>query len=140
MDGYTIWLAPITGILLVDYYIVHRQQYQVSELYDPDARYRYNKYGTNWRALVAFVVSWIPLTPGFAHAVSAGHPLSCWLCLIPLFIGHEHKRSVRWCITFVLFELLVCLLHEQLNLHRTEYRLSPWTQAHCQRRGSSSIN
>lgn len=70
MDGYTIWLAPITGILLADYYIVHRQQYQVSELYDPDARYRYNRYGTNWRALAAFVVSWVPLTPGFAHAVS----------------------------------------------------------------------
>lgn len=70
MDGYTIWLAPITGILLADYYLVHHQQYDVLEMYDPDGCYRYNQYGTNWRALVAFVVSWVPLTPGFAHAVS----------------------------------------------------------------------
>lgn len=65
-----IQLAPITGILLSDYYLVHHQKYQVLELYDPQGRYRYNRLGTNWRAMVAFVASWIPLTPGFAHAVS----------------------------------------------------------------------
>ncbi|EME81319.1 uncharacterized protein MYCFIDRAFT_123820, partial [Pseudocercospora fijiensis CIRAD86] len=42
MDGYTIWLAPITGVLLADYWIVQRQSYVVPELYQPDARYRYN--------------------------------------------------------------------------------------------------
>ncbi|KAF1979044.1 hypothetical protein BU23DRAFT_595508 [Bimuria novae-zelandiae CBS 107.79] len=32
MDGYIIWLAPITGILLADYYVVHRQTYDVAEI------------------------------------------------------------------------------------------------------------
>lgn len=38
-------------------------------MYDPLGRYRYNQYGTNWRAVVAWFIAWIPLTPGFARGV-----------------------------------------------------------------------
>ncbi|KXT02331.1 hypothetical protein AC578_222 [Pseudocercospora eumusae] len=76
MDGYTIWLAPITGVLLSDYWIVQHQSYVVPELYQPDARYRYNRLGTNWRALAAWCISWIPLTPGFSHAVSSSNTVA----------------------------------------------------------------
>lgn len=76
MDGYTIWLAPITGILLSDYYLVQHQEYNVLSLYDPRGRYRYNGIGTNWRAMVAFVASWVPLTPGFAHAVTSSNSIA----------------------------------------------------------------
>jgi NCS1 family nucleobase:cation symporter-1 len=87
MDGYIIWvtksaianpetrllihsqLAPITGILLADYWVVQKQAYDVDAMYDPSGRYRYNQYGTNWRAVVAWFVAWIPLTPGFASGV-----------------------------------------------------------------------
>lgn len=70
MDGYIIWLAPITGILLTDYWLVHKQRYVLQDLYTPDGRYRYNKFGTNWRAVVAWCIGWVPLMPGFCHAVS----------------------------------------------------------------------
>ncbi|GAB7355491.1 hypothetical protein MBLNU459_g5986t1 [Dothideomycetes sp. NU459] len=70
MSGYTIWLAPITGVLLADYYIIHRQTYDVSELYKPYGKYRYNRFGTNWRAVVAWCLGWIPLLPGFAQSVT----------------------------------------------------------------------
>jgi nucleobase:cation symporter-1, NCS1 family len=70
MDGYAIWLAPITGVLLADFYLVHRQVYNVRELYDPEGQYRYNSIGTNWRSAVAWVVGWVPLLPGLAAAVS----------------------------------------------------------------------
>ncbi|KAK7966873.1 NCS1 nucleoside transporter family [Apiospora aurea] len=79
MDGYAIWLAPITGILLADFYIVHRQQYEVRELYDPNGRYRYNRIGTNWRALVCWGIGWVPLLPGLVAAVS--HILPPFKCL-----------------------------------------------------------
>lgn len=71
MSGYTIWLAPISGILIADYWIVHRQVVSVPDMYRPDGIYAYNKYGTNWRAVVAFVVGFAPLLPGFAKSVSA---------------------------------------------------------------------
>lgn len=43
----------------------------MAELYRPGGIYMYgNKYGTNWRAAVAFNIGWIPLLPGFAQSVS----------------------------------------------------------------------
>ena len=44
--------------------------YDIADLYAPDGRYRYNRYGTNWRAVVAWLFGCIPMIPGFAAAVS----------------------------------------------------------------------
>ncbi|KAK7203300.1 permease for cytosine/purines, uracil, thiamine, allantoin-domain-containing protein [Myxozyma melibiosi] len=71
MSGYTIWLAPICGILISDFYFVHKRRYDVWELYNPHGIYRYNKYGTNWRSFVAFFIGWVPLLPGFLPKVNA---------------------------------------------------------------------
>ncbi|KAI1339803.1 cytosine-purine permease [Xylariaceae sp. FL0016] len=71
MDGYAIFLAPITGILLADFWLVHRQAYDVRELYDPNGRYRYNSLGTNWRAVIAWFVGWVPLVSGLAAATNS---------------------------------------------------------------------
>ncbi|KAK9458373.1 permease for cytosine/purines, uracil, thiamine, allantoin-domain-containing protein [Dipodascopsis uninucleata] len=70
MSGYTIWLAPICGILVFDFFFVHKQKYNVWELYNKNGIYRYNKYGVNWRALVGFFVGWVPLLPGFIPTVN----------------------------------------------------------------------
>lgn len=71
MDGYTIWLAPISGILIADYWIVHKQMVSVPDMYLPHGMYRYNRYGVNWRAAVSFLVGFAPLLPGFAQTVSS---------------------------------------------------------------------
>ncbi|KAL3472723.1 hypothetical protein BJX99DRAFT_272757 [Aspergillus californicus] len=76
MSGYTIWLAPITGVLLADYYIVHRRNYDVYELYQPHGIYAYNRLGSNWRAVIAWFVGWIPLLPGFAQSVDPSNSIS----------------------------------------------------------------
>lgn len=71
MSGYTIWLAPISGILIADYWIVHRQVLSVPDMYIPHGIYAYNRFGTNWRAAIAFFVGFVPLLPGFAQSVTA---------------------------------------------------------------------
>ncbi|KAK9238557.1 permease for cytosine/purines, uracil, thiamine, allantoin-domain-containing protein [Lipomyces kononenkoae] len=76
MSGYSVWLGPIAGILLSDFYLVHKQKYDVWELYNKDGIYRYNKIGTNWRAFVAFFVGWVPLLPGFIPTVNAAITVS----------------------------------------------------------------
>ncbi|TLD35488.1 NCS1 nucleoside transporter family [Venturia nashicola] len=76
MDGYIIWLAPITGVLLADYYVVHRQTYDVEEMYIPGGKYQYNKYGTNWRAVAAWLAGCVPLIGGFAAAVNSSVSVS----------------------------------------------------------------
>lgn len=70
MDAYSIWLAPIAGILISDYWIVNRQRVNIPDMYRPDGMYAYEKWGTNWRSAVAFTVAFAPLLPGFANAVT----------------------------------------------------------------------
>ncbi|KAK9370466.1 permease for cytosine/purines, uracil, thiamine, allantoin-domain-containing protein [Lipomyces kononenkoae] len=70
MSGYSIWLSSIAGILFSDYWLVHRMKYDIHELYKPNGIYRYNKWGYNWRAAVAFTCGWVPLLPGFIHSIN----------------------------------------------------------------------
>lgn len=54
MNGYSVFLAPISGILVADYWLVKKQNYDIPALYDPFGRYRYSGLlpGFNWRAFV----------------------------------------------------------------------------------------
>jgi NCS1 family nucleobase:cation symporter-1 len=71
MSSYSCVLAPMGAILAADYWIVKRQRMSVPALYDPQSIYRYGKWGINWRALVALVVSIAPNLPGMAHALNS---------------------------------------------------------------------
>ncbi|KAK7206097.1 cytosine-purine permease [Myxozyma melibiosi] len=70
MSGYSVWLGPLVGVLLSDFYFVHKKKYNVWEMYDKHGIYRYNKYGFNWRAFIAFFIGWVPLLPGFIPTVN----------------------------------------------------------------------
>jgi len=63
MSGYTIWLGPITSIMIAEYWIIKKQKVNVPELYRPHGMYRYWN-GINWRALLALCVGFIPVLPG----------------------------------------------------------------------------
>lgn len=73
MSGYTIWLGPITGILICDFYFIHRCKYNVWEMYKSRGIYRYGKLGVNWPALVAFTIGWVPLLPGLLPSVNKSY-------------------------------------------------------------------
>ncbi|KAK9464379.1 permease for cytosine/purines, uracil, thiamine, allantoin-domain-containing protein [Lipomyces arxii] len=70
MNGYSVWLGPLCGILVFDFYLVHKRKYNVWELYKKDGIYSYGKYGTNWRSVIAFFIGWVPLFPGFLPSVN----------------------------------------------------------------------
>ncbi|KAJ0420581.1 permease for cytosine/purines, uracil, thiamine, allantoin-domain-containing protein [Aspergillus carlsbadensis] len=70
MSGLGIFLAPIAAILASDYWLVKRRRIDVPALYKSRGRYRYNKYGSNWRAMLAFLVSVVPNIPGMAATVN----------------------------------------------------------------------
>lgn len=54
MSGYSVFLAPMTGMMVASYYIVHRQKIDIDDLYrgHSSSRYWFTK-GVNWRAPVA---------------------------------------------------------------------------------------
>lgn len=70
MSGLGIFLAPIAAILAADFWVVKHKHIDVPALYRRQGRYRYNAAGTNWRAVVAFLISVVPNLPGMAAQVN----------------------------------------------------------------------
>ncbi|KAI0027498.1 NCS1 nucleoside transporter family [Vararia minispora EC-137] len=70
MNGYSVFLGPIAGIMVTDYWLVHRGKVDVPSMYRPHGRYWYIA-GVNWRALVALVVSVIPNMPGLINSINS---------------------------------------------------------------------
>lgn len=57
LASYQIFLFAITGILLVDYYIINRGRMDLAWLYTADRSGKFwYTYGINWRAVVAYLV------------------------------------------------------------------------------------
>ncbi|TID18465.1 hypothetical protein E6O75_ATG06541 [Venturia nashicola] len=69
LGGYTIFLGPMTGILICDYFIVRRGNVSVPDMYNFNGIYKYGKFGTNWRAFLAFWIGCIPPLPGFVDNI-----------------------------------------------------------------------
>jgi NCS1 family nucleobase:cation symporter-1 len=103
MSAYAIFMAPIAGILFTDYWLVKDKKYDVPALYDPKGIYRYGKYGTNWRAVVATFVTIVPLLPALANKVNRK---------IYLATGLKNLFSINWMYGFC----LSIFLYYTLNL------------------------
>jgi NCS1 family nucleobase:cation symporter-1 len=50
--GYSSFLGPIAGVLIADYFLVRKQQLNVTDLYRRGGEYEFTK-GINWKAVVA---------------------------------------------------------------------------------------
>jgi NCS1 family nucleobase:cation symporter-1 len=88
LGGYTIFLGPMTSILIVEfvspqlptpsphalmphsYFIVRRGNVSVPDMYNFHGMYRYSpRYASNWRAVVAFIIGCVPPLPGFVNSI-----------------------------------------------------------------------
>ncbi|KAI6003307.1 permease for cytosine/purines, uracil, thiamine, allantoin-domain-containing protein [Pisolithus orientalis] len=58
MNGYTIFLGPFAGIMITDFWFVHKGKVDVPAMYNPNGRYRYT-HGFNWRAVLAILVTFV---------------------------------------------------------------------------------
>lgn len=65
MASFSVFLAPLTGIMVTDYFVLRKQKIELSQLYtlDKDGSYFYT-YGFNLRAIVVWIVCFIPAVPG----------------------------------------------------------------------------
>jgi len=93
LGGLAAFLGPLYGIIIVDYYLIRRQQVDLDAMFkaEPESPYWYNG-GLNLRAVLAFVV------------VAA---ISAWLALVPMFgdiapfswfIGAAISGALYWII------------------------------------------
>jgi nucleobase:cation symporter-1, NCS1 family len=66
--GYSGLLGPVGGIMIADYFVLHRMRLDVPALYDPNGRYRYSG-GWGLPAIAAFLAGALPNVPGFLAQV-----------------------------------------------------------------------
>ncbi|KAF1966531.1 hypothetical protein BU23DRAFT_486186 [Bimuria novae-zelandiae CBS 107.79] len=97
LGGYTIFLGPMTSILITDYYIVRRGNVSVPDMYDFHGMYRYSpKFASNWRAVVAFFIGCIPPLPGFVNnIVVSGHGTTS------VSEGGQHLFAIGYIYSFI---------------------------------------
>lgn len=71
LSSYSVFLGPMTGMMVAAYIVVCRRKILVDHLYcgNSSSIYWYT-YGINWRAPVAWIFGFAPLMPGFIAAVN----------------------------------------------------------------------
>lgn len=79
LSGWAVFLSPMTGILISDYFLVRRRDLHVGDLYcgDSSSAYWYVA-GFNWRAFLAWAMGLWPLLPGFVREVRSVSDGSGW--------------------------------------------------------------
>ncbi|KAH7082878.1 permease for cytosine/purines, uracil, thiamine, allantoin-domain-containing protein [Paraphoma chrysanthemicola] len=93
LGGYTIFLGPMTAILMTDYYIVRRGNVSVPDMYNFHGIYRYSaRWATNWRSVVAMTIGFLPPLPGFINSVS--------LDTISISLGGKHLFAIGYIYSF----------------------------------------
>jgi NCS1 family nucleobase:cation symporter-1 len=101
LSGCAVFLGPIAGIMACDYWLVKKKHIDIPALYDPRGRYTYVR-GVNWRAAVAFFVSFSPCLPGLAQSISPDS--------VGVNEGIKHLYAFSWlfgiCISVFLYTSL----------------------------------
>ncbi|KAF2475009.1 putative nicotinamide riboside transporter 1 [Lindgomyces ingoldianus] len=70
LSSFGVFMSPAAAILIVDFWIVRRQKWNIPELYIPGGTYWFTA-GVNWRAFIAYFLGMWPALPGFVNAVSS---------------------------------------------------------------------
>ncbi|MGC4100038.1 NCS1 family nucleobase:cation symporter-1 [Ferruginibacter sp.] len=78
--AYSGLLGPIGGIMIADYYFIHKQRLVVDDLYSHKGIYGF-KNGFNNKAIIALILGIVPNIPGFLVAVKAMNPgtVASWI-------------------------------------------------------------
>ncbi|KAL2032241.1 hypothetical protein VTO58DRAFT_105413 [Aureobasidium pullulans] len=69
LSSFSVFLSPIMGVMVVDFYLLRKGRIQLSHLYrTKDTSYWFTK-GVNWRAIPAWVCGWAPTIGGLVVTV-----------------------------------------------------------------------
>jgi nucleobase:cation symporter-1, NCS1 family len=89
----------MTAILMTDYYIVRRRNVSVPDMYDFHGIYRYSaRYATNWRAVVALVLGFLPPLPGFIDNINSSTQTVKHHIVSP---GGQHLFAIGYIYSFI---------------------------------------
>lgn len=98
LSAYSVFLSSIAGVMLADYYLVHKGHYRVTDLYDAkkDGWYYYT-YGFNLRAYAGYISGILINVVGFAGATGQSVPLAAThIYDLSFFTGLGTAGLVYW--------------------------------------------
>lgn len=100
LSSFSVFLAPIIGIMAADYYVLRKRRVRLSHLYRTrDSSYYFWK-GVNWRAIPAWVCGWAPTIGGLVVTVRGdANPSKALVQLYYMaFLIGECAEIVRRCL------------------------------------------
>lgn len=99
LSGWSVFLSPMTGIVVSDYFLVRGRGYHQGDLYlgNSDSAYWYY-HGFNWRGFTAWIVGTFPTLPGFARTIQGVSDGSGWdhIYQITYLYGFCSAAVVYW--------------------------------------------
>lgn len=102
LSGWSVFLSPMTGIVISDYFLVRKQDLHVRDLYcaNSSSAYWYT-FGFNWRAFVAWSMGLWPLLPGLIREVRGISDGSGWdhVYDISYFFGFSIAFLLYWALS-----------------------------------------
>lgn len=102
--AYSALLGAMAGIMICDYYLVRKTRISVTELFNPTGEYK----GWNAPAWIAFVISIIPVIPGFLVAIGASNEGDFPAFFVSLY-------SYAWFVTFFLSFIIYLIIVKKKN-------------------------
>ncbi|KAJ7485294.1 permease for cytosine/purines, uracil, thiamine, allantoin-domain-containing protein [Mycena latifolia] len=98
LSAYSVFLSSIAGVMITEYYVVHKGHYRVADLYHArrDGWYWYT-YGINFRAYIAYIAGIMINVVGFAGATGRTVPLAATrIYQMSFFTGFGVSALVYW--------------------------------------------
>ncbi|KAK8004504.1 hypothetical protein PG989_004223 [Apiospora arundinis] len=100
LSAYSVFLGPIVGIMVCEYWVLRQRRVKLSDLYHPGKSGLYYYWnGFNLRAFASWIVGWSYLIPGFIHNVNPaiGVPQACThLYSLAFPLGFTVSFLVHW--------------------------------------------
>ena len=87
--GYSALLGPIAGIMIADYFVIHRCTLETDDLYRAEGIYRYHS-GFSYAGIGAFLLAALPSLPGFlvqTGVIANTHPTFTAIYQQAWFVG-----------------------------------------------------
>jgi nucleobase:cation symporter-1, NCS1 family len=98
--AYSSLLGSIGGILIYDYYLLRGAKLEVRELYEKGGAYWYAG-GVNGRAVIALVLSCLPVLPGFLGTIKAVEVAPFWISL------YHYAWFISFALAFAIYGVLM---------------------------------
>ncbi|KAF9890571.1 hypothetical protein FE257_005702 [Aspergillus nanangensis] len=102
LGGYSLFLGPLAGVIITDYWVCRRRKLRVRSLYEKNGTHTFTA-GFNLRAFIAFICGIVPNLPGLAAVCGqSGIPKGArYLYSLSWLVGILVSCGVYW----VLFKI-----------------------------------